>query len=176
MKILMTVGLLVLLTASTVDAQSREGFWIGFGLGVGSLDVESGTTVQNTGAVGYLKLGGTINENLLLGVELNGWFKKDGLFTLTHANVSAVAYFYPDAASGLYLKSGVGFSRFEARLGGITAPATRNSAGVVLGVGYDVRLGEKLSITPLFNFNTGISDVGAGNTTVIEFGVGLSWH
>ena len=53
-KIVLGVGLLVLLTAQTSPAQTREGLWMGFGLGVGSQQAD-GSARSNTGAVGYLK-------------------------------------------------------------------------------------------------------------------------
>ena len=47
-RVVSILGFLVLMTAGTAQAQSHEGFWVGFGLGVGSLGVADATD-RNTG-------------------------------------------------------------------------------------------------------------------------------
>lgn len=66
------------LVASTADAQkpnTREGFWISFGMGAGSATMGGylAHRGRETGLSGYLRMGGTISPNILLGVESNGW-------------------------------------------------------------------------------------------------------
>ena len=170
-KVVTILGLLVLMTAGTAQAQSHEGFWVGFGLGGGSLGIANGTG-RDTGVVGYVKLGGTINERFLLGMESNAWMKEQSGATVTHANTSAVAYFYPSATNGFFLKGGLGWSRLSVEVLGISV--AENGAGAVLGVGYDARVGDNWSITPILNFNGGAFD--GGNTNISELGVGVSWH
>ncbi len=170
-KVVSILGLLVLMTAGTAQAQSHEGFWVGFGLGGGSLGIDDGTG-RDTGVMGYLKLGVTMNERLLLGVESNAWRKDQTGATLTHNNFSAVAYFYPSPTNGFFLKGGLGWSRLSVEVLGISV--TENGGGAVLGVGYDVRVGDNWSITPVLNFNGGA--FAGGNTNISELGVGISWH
>ncbi len=170
-KIVIAVGLLVLVTTSTLQAQTREGFWIGFGLGAGSLGIEGGTD-RDTGVVGYLKLGGTISERFLLGVESNAWLKDESGVTVTHTNHSAVAYFYPSATSGFFLKGGLGSARLLEEVSGRNTSET--GGGAVLGLGFDARVGDNWSITPVLNFNYGAFD--GGNTNIVELAVGVSWH
>lgn len=56
-------------------AHRREGFWIGFGAGYGSASVSAscdGCSGDREGSfTGFLKLGGTLNPQVLLGVESN---------------------------------------------------------------------------------------------------------
>jgi hypothetical protein len=170
-RVVFMLGLFVLMTASTAQAQSHEGFWVGFGLGGGSLGIENGTD-RDTGVVGYVKLGGTINERFLLGVESNAWTKDESGVRLTHTNFSAVAYFYPSAANGFFLKGGLGWSRLSAEAPGVSV--AENGGGAVLGVGFDFPVGANWSITPVLNFNGGAFD--GGNTNISEIGVGVSWH
>ena len=170
-RVVSILGLLVLMTAGAAQAQSHEGFWVGFGFGGGSLGIADGTD-RDTGVVGYVKLGGTINERLLLGVESNAWVKEQSGTTLTHTNTSAVAYFYPSATNGFFLKGGLGWSRLSVEVLGISV--TENGGGAVLGVGYDVRVGDNWSVTPVLNFNGGA--FAGGNTNISELGVGISWH
>ena len=65
-RVVFILGLFVLMTAGAAQAQTHEGFWVGFGFGAGSLGIDGGTD-RDTGGVGYVKLGGTINERFLLG-------------------------------------------------------------------------------------------------------------
>ena len=170
-RVVSILGLFVLMTAGSAQAQSHEGLWVGFGFGGGSLGIADGTG-RDTGVVGYLKLGGTINERLLRGVESNGWVKEQSGGTVTHTNSSAVAYFYPSATGGFFLKGGLGWSRLSIEVAGIGV--AENGGGAVLGLGYDARVGDNWSITPVLNFNGGAFD--GGNTNISELGVGISWH
>ncbi len=170
-KIVIAVGLLVLVTTSTLQAQTREGFWIGFGFGGGSRGTDDGTD-RDSGVVGYLKLGCTISERFLLGVESNAWLRDESGVTVTHTNHSAVAYFYPSATSGFFLKGGLWSSRLLVEVSGITTSET--GGGAVLGLGFDARVGDNWSITPVLNFNYGAFD--GGNSNIVELGVGVSWH
>ena len=170
-RVVSILGFLVLMTAGTAQAQSHEGFWVGFGLGAGSLGVADATD-RSTGVVGYVKLGGTINERLLIGAESNAWTKDESGVSLTHTNFSAVAYFYPSTTNGFFLKGGLGWSRLSVGAGSISA--AENGGGAVLGLGYDVSVGDSWSITPVLNFNGGAFE--GGNTNISELSVGVTWH
>ena len=174
-KVLMAIGVVVLITGNAVQAQSRDGFWVGFGAGTGSLQV--GGDPRQWGAVGYLKLGGTINQRVLLGAELNGW-KRESSAADRHVNLTVTAYSYPSATSGFFWKAGLGWSWLgDARGTGI------NGVGVVLGLGYDARIEDNFSITPFLNLSTtpfltfdGAWGFAGNGINMIQFGVGVSWH
>ena len=170
-RVVFILGLFVLMTAGAAQAQTHEGFWVGFGFGAGSLGIDGGTD-RDTGGVGYVKLGGTINERFLLGMESNAWTKDETGARVTHTNTSAVAYFYPSAASGFFLKGGLGWSRLSIEVLGISV--AENGGGAVFGLGYDALVGDNWSITPVLNFNGGAFN--GGNTNISEIGVGVSWH
>ena len=165
-KALMAMGVLTLITVNAAHAQSREGFWIGFGVGAGSLEV--GSDPRQSAPVGYLKFGGTINQTFLLGVETNAWIKEGSPNgTLTHMNFSAVAYVYPSDTSGFFLKGGLGWARLA------DDQLSLNGSGAVLGLGFDARVGDNFSITPYGNFTAGAF---LFSTNIFEVGVGVSWH
>ena len=178
-----TIALLLTLATGTAQAQTREGFWIGGGMGVGSLGVDDGSD-RSTAPVGYLKLGGTLSERFLLGGEVNLWIKEDRGLTLTHGNVSAVGYFYPSSTNGFFLKAGLGMSELEIENDRVYVVGdelviefnrvSETGIGAVVGLGYDVRVGDNWSITPVLNLNAGAFD--GGNTNVAEFAVGVTWH
>jgi hypothetical protein len=162
-------------------AQVREGFWIGFGFGWGSLGLScNGCRTDRVGAAsGYLKLGGTLGPRLLLGGETNSWTKNDAGTTVTAGNASFAAYYYPQPAGGLFLKGGIGAAVFKEE----GADAAKG-VGLVLGVGYDVRVGRNISITPVANFNWGsVGDVVSPpdvspdvKQNVFQLAVGLTFH
>lgn len=182
----------VLLAASSASAghpQERQGFWIGFGLGYGSAsvscdDCESGG--REGSFTGFLKLGGTLNERVLLGVEFNGWIKEEDGATVTLGSFTGTVTFYPRASSGFFLKGGVGASQVdtEFRDGSLSATVSKSGWGVLAGMGYDLRVGRNVSITPSVNYWYGrpgdISfegeTLGGWKQNVIDFGIGITFH
>jgi Outer membrane protein beta-barrel domain len=167
---------LVLVLAPALSAQgrpqTRDGFWIGFGLGWGSLSFSCSGCSGSEGAFsGYLKMGGTISPKVLIGGESNGWSKSDAGTTLTAGNLSATVYFYPQPTGGLFLRGGIGWASLSVSGGG----GSESGAGAVFGVGYDVRVGAKTSIVPVANFNWG--DLGSGvKQNVFQLAVGVTFH
>jgi outer membrane protein with beta-barrel domain len=162
-------------TASAQQAQTRQGFWMGGGLGYGSMGLSctgcSGVGREG-GVSGYFKLGGTLRQNILLGVETNGWTKSQGGGTVTMGNLSGAAYWYPMPAQGLFLKAGAGYSNLRVSSGGVSA--SDGGFGFLGGVGYDIRTGRNLSITPVANwFRGGFNN---GSADVLQIGVGVTSH
>ena len=167
-------ALLTVLVASTSfaqQAQTREGFWIGGGLGYGSLGCE-GCEDRTAAPSGYLKLGGSLRQNVLLGVETNGWTKSEFGSRLTMGNVSGAVYWYPMATTPLFVKGGVGYSVLSVSAG--IAEGSEAGFGLLTGVGYDVRVSRNLSITPVANWFRGSFDGGSAN--VLQIGVGVTSH
>ena len=162
-------------SASAQQAQTRQGFWIGGGMGYGSLGLgcEGCVDVGRTGGIsGYAKLGGTLRSNVLLGLEVNGWTKSEAGATVTLGNASAAAYWYPMATNGLFIKGGAGYSALNADDG--STSATDSGFGILGGVGYDIRAGRNLSITPVANWFRGGFDGGSAN--VLQIGLGVTSH
>jgi hypothetical protein len=152
------------------NPQTREGFWISFGFGYSSLGCENcNDRVSGTG--GYLRMGGTLSQRLLLGGEANGWSKSQGNTTLTVGNVGPVLLFYPSATSGFYLKGGLGLSTAELDLGGFSGEET--GAGITLGLGYDARVGRGFALTPYFDILSSSFD--GGSVNMVAFGLGFTW-
>ena len=57
--------------AAQGNPQTREGFWISFGVGFGSLGCDDCDERQG-GTNGYLRMGGTLSQKLLIGGEVSG--------------------------------------------------------------------------------------------------------
>lgn len=161
--------------AAAQNPQTRDGFFIGFGFGAGSFGCE-GCEQRETGAAGHLTLGGAVSPTLLIGAESSAWTKEEGGARITHANLSAVAQFYPSATNGFFLKGGIGFSRLEASAsgGGFSFSAADQGLGLTAGLGYDIRLGTNFSLSPYGLFAWGDFDGGSANHG--QLGLGVTWH
>lgn len=136
---------------------SRSGFWLGGGLG-GGVDDEG-----NGGGAGYLRLGGTLAPNLLLGGDVLA-FTRDATATVregdliveedaevAHSNVTASLLYYTSDRGDFYLKGGLGFAvrEFTVERGDVTISSEDTGIGLTLGAGHDVQLGDgNLFLTP----------------------------
>jgi hypothetical protein len=151
----------VVLTAHASEAwaqreQTRDGFWIGFALGYGSLDADCdgcGGGGREGGATGLVKLGGTYSKNVLLGAEFNVWVESEEGVDLGIGNGSFAVYWYPRATGGFFLKGGAGVALFSSEIEGEQLEGV--GAGFFAGLGYDLRVGRMISLTPSATFYMG---------------------
>jgi len=130
----------------------RHGLWFGLGVGAGgeSYDLRPSTGYSD---VLYrptisLRLGGTVSQHLRLGGEVLSWINENGPAVESLSSALFVAQFYPLAATGLYLKGGLGIGRnavdFEDGYGtGDTGFAA------LVGAGYELRLGRRIYLNPV---------------------------
>jgi hypothetical protein len=176
-------------TADT-DSQEREGFWIGLGAGYGSASASSDSFSggdREGSFTGYLKLGGTLNPQLLIGVESNAWVKSEAGVTLTLGNASGTVTYYPRPTSAFFVKGGVGLSYVstEISLFGEKETVSKTGWGLLFGMGYDWRVGRNVSVTPSFNFYYGrpgdITFEGerffkGWRQNVMDIGLGVTFH
>jgi hypothetical protein len=171
----------------------REGFWVGFGVGVGHGHIDCtpcGPLLPDdpwdggTGFGVYLAMGVAVRTDLLIGGELNVFGKRDNAQQrdATLGGLSVVAQYYPIDASGFYLKGGAGPG------GSIMAggPGLIESGGwaAQVGVGYDLRLRRRFALAPFANFvqlfsegdpgrNQGESARGPSNPRYAQLGFGF---
>jgi hypothetical protein len=52
---------------------------------------------------------------------------------------------------------------------------TRSGTGAILGLGYDIRIGDHFSLTPFLN-GVGISTTGGGDANFSQIGLGITTH
>jgi len=187
------VGALTLCAAAVASAQeprTRHGFWGAFGLGYGSnsLSCSGGCTFNSNskggGPTASIKLGGTPKPSVRLGGEVNVWVKDVGSgVTETVGNVSAAVYLYPSPRSGFFVKGGVGLASFQLSQGNSSVSA--DGIGLLAGLGYDIRLSNKVSLSPIANLYFGHEgDLKDGSTVVIpgikhaivDFGLSLQYN
>jgi hypothetical protein len=167
---LLLIATLARPAAAQGNPQTREGFWISFGFGFGSLSCDE-CDEREGGTNGYLRMGGTLSQKLLIGGEANIWTKSEGGATLTVSNVGPILTFYPSPMGGFFFKGGLGLSNVELELGNFAVD--ESGVGLTLGVGYDARVGRNFSLTPYFDILTSSYDGGSFNQ--VAFGLGFTW-
>lgn len=148
----------------------HSGFWFSAGLGYGSLGCQNCGSREG-GASGNLALGGTLSEKVLLGVSSNGWFKSENGSTLSVNALTAAIRFYPSAPGGFFLMGGLGVGTVSANVTGVGS-GSETGFGALLGLGYDIRMGYKVSLTPYWNgfaMNSSNSDANVG-----QIGLGIT--
>lgn len=182
-----TAAALVALVATSLPAQEapedtaqqthrRKGYWASFGAGGGWSTTPSFLANGGflRGGSGYLRMGGTVNKQLLFGGEALVWWREEdvlssGFLELTRVNVTATALFYPDPEFDLFLKGGFGISSVEEGVGNDT-----DGIGVTGGIGYDLRIGRNLYITP--NVDGMVHFLQSFTEWSIVVTMGLTWH
>lgn len=158
--------------ASGQGAPDREGFFIGVGLGFGSLGIE-GAEGREDSASGYLKVGTALGDRLLLGAEANGWRKDDLGTSLTAGHLNGMAYFYPSGDGSLYVKGGFGVATVD--LGaGVLGGGAQTGGSLTVGAGYDIGFDGRFSFSPYANYLYGRFD--GGSTNLIQVGLGANWY
>ncbi len=176
--------------AARVAAQEHarpQGFWIGFGFGDGSMGVHCGTcsTTRTGDVAGYLRLGGTVSQHVLLGGEVNGWAHSAGGVDQSLAFATGMVYWYPSATGAFYVSAGLGVMSFTQSDGTNTVSAAAGTAEV--GAGYDIRLGRNFSITPFLNSlatsaasfainGQALTNASRETMSLVTLGIGLTWH
>jgi hypothetical protein len=196
MSRLLLIAAAMVLFVTPVTAQhpnTRQGFWYGFGFGVGSghLNCEICNDQSGTDLAASIRAGGTLSESWLVGAELDGWTNSQDIATRRSWSAFAVALWYPWPARAAYVKGGFGVTGYRASDSVDVISTTR--PGGILGVGYEWRIGKNYSINPYFNFqyslsgnlnfehtedNTVTTSIIAGDASVssFQFGVALVIH
>jgi hypothetical protein len=150
----------------------RRGFWFSGGLGYGSLGCEDCGSREG-GLSGGLQLGGSVSRKVLLGGGTTGWTRSEGGVTLTTGTVVALIHFYPSATGGFFLLGGLGVGSIHLEVDGFGSD-TETGAGALVGLGYDIRVGENVSLTPFWNgFAASTSNYDAN---VGQLGLSITLH
>lgn len=164
------LALVVLPAAGQQNLERHRGFWFGFGLGGGwdSFDWSFGN--RGRGGAGYLRMGGTVNQHVLVGGEALAWFREGNNDTeVERTNVSLMTLVYPGSEGGLFFKGGFGVASNQIRQG-----VDREGVGLTLGSGFDFRLARNFYVTP--NVDVLTQFLSDETNTSLLFTVGLGWH
>jgi hypothetical protein len=157
------------------NPQTRQGFFIGLGIGAGSFGFEGGDGRETSGAA-HITLGGTLTPQLLIGGEFTGWTKEEEGARVSHTNATAIVQFYPIVDGGFFLRGGIGGSTLSlsGTSGNVTISVDETALGATAGLGYDIRVGSNFSITPYGLFVWGNFE--GGSASHFQGGLGVTWH
>jgi hypothetical protein len=153
------VGVLVISTPVLGGKpHDRSGFFIGFGLGFGGANFTTGSALDGSsddsgGGAGNFRLGGALNQKVLLGIESSAWVRSEDNETLSFSAVTAALTVYPGNI-GAYIRGGFGFgsSTYEVKgeVSGVPVDVSKTDSGwTFLGAGgYEWRLTDKFALGP----------------------------
>jgi hypothetical protein len=175
-------------SAAATDGSSsvRKGFFASGGLGYGAFGVNCGVCATNreSGPVAYVRIGGTINPHVRLGVESDGWARTHFGLHEQLAFLTGDLYVYPSASANFWIKGGFGVA---ARKETHEADELRSSgAAMAGGVGYDWKVGNGNFVITQFatylrqlsskmkvdRVDTGVS----ASADVYQLGIGLGYR
>ena len=179
--------------AQDQPVQQHNGLWGGFGLGWGQNLTDVTGDGSMSGFAGYGRIGGTLNQRVLLAGESSGWFGSQNDVDFTRGNLSFIVMFYPSPRGGLYLKGGVGAGYIMTSIssgttiGGVfystSISESKAGFGATAGLGYDIRLGKNIYLVPALDWYLQAvgSDSGElgdfpGTNNIIALTLGLTWH
>jgi len=154
-------ALLASLLTSPLLAQTtaRWGVVAGLGIGVGAADVHCATC--SGGDIGgpsmNARLGGALREDLMLVAELDAFSGSKYVNFATNSSsleaLNVVALWYPRGPGGYFVSAGLGGGRVGSSSGrlfsGYQSPI---GPAYKVGVGYDIKVGASLAITPFTSF------------------------
>jgi hypothetical protein len=154
------------------QAPARDGFWFSGGFGWGSLGCQD-CSGREGGLSGSIAIGGTLSPKLLLGAGTNGWTKEENGVRLSAGTLTALVRFYPSAAGNFFLTAGLGVARIDLEISGFGS-TSETGAGALLGLGYDFRIGNNVSLTPFWN-GVGMNN-DRGDANFGQFGLSITTH
>ena len=152
---------------AALDLHTREGAWFSIGLGLGSLGCE-GCDVRWNGLSGGLSVGTAITDRFMLGVGTTGYSRTIDGDLLTVGTLDGRIRFYFTNTGGGHLNFGLGVGTLS------YAGETEVGLGLMLGLGWDFRIGRNVSITPFWNgfaMSNSTADANVG-----QLGIGFTWH
>ena len=186
-RIALIAGFALVLSASSAEAQrtpERKGFWIGFGLGVGSVYGDAFLDDAKFGGGGFLRMGGSPSQQILIGGDMIGWTGKEGDVDVSRGVLLATFMWYPSPTGGFFTKIGAGLSgrqwKFEREInqGGNTVITTvedeSGGIGFGLGAGYDIQLGRNFFLTPVVDYI--YSGTEGDPASIFMLSIGVGWH
>ncbi|HUL02660.1 MAG TPA: hypothetical protein VLV16_05445 [Gemmatimonadales bacterium] len=137
----------------------RTGLWFEFGSGSGAVRIGCGGCEDArfaSGSSGYLRVGGTVSDNVLLAVETYGFDDKafgfvegDSSIVANDATITLSVLWYP-WRSGVFLKGGAGLASGDFTVTPDTGAALEThgvGVGMTFGLGYDWPISRKFAIT-----------------------------
>ncbi len=170
--------------SGTPRPNTRVGFFVGFGTGVGNEHFDPKTTGAGVsgsqyGPSLYLKLGGAASQSVIVGAEFFGWADPESTNGRAVGSVTFFGQFYPSPAGAFFIKGGLGLATVEEN-GSSTSGSLFDDGNEVIGfsgvigVGYDWRIGKNTSLVPTFDLY--LQDYSNFRVRIVNIGIGVMFH
>jgi hypothetical protein len=172
--------------------EHRQGFWAQAGVMAAanrSDCTNCGDFSWDEGGAAFLRVGGTVSKYVLMGAEFYAFRQTDGEITAADIEgVLAIAQWFPWLHLGGFFKVGIGMSHvdlFVQTLDGGSTKTSKTGLGISVGMGWDIRVTNRLSITPVINTyinavgDLDVDPIGTANdvlTTLLTAGVAITVH
>jgi opacity protein-like surface antigen len=187
-RILVVVAMTALLsfvlsaTAMAVTKTSKtdhHGFYVGLGIGYGNQAIELKDSDYESdregGGAAVFFIGGALKPNLLLGLDANGWSRKDNNVTRSISTSTICLTYY--ATPKFFVKGGIGLANanveVEAYRG--TYKYEETGFGLTVGAGMEFRLKKRFALVPSAQWSYQNFDEFKANTFSLTFGIGWFW-
>jgi hypothetical protein len=150
---------------------TREGFMFNVGLGFGSLGCQD-CGLRTDGLSGGMMAGWAITPKVVAGVGTSGFTRNvDGALLQLGTFDGRFRFYFKETgpAAGLHVNLGAGIGHFM-----VDDFDREFGFGLMLGAGWDIRVGRNVSLTPFWNGFAMSNSVVDGN--VGQIGIGVTIH
>ncbi|MCP4573101.1 MAG: porin family protein [bacterium] len=180
LKSVTVLFLIVLLFASTALAgrpHERDGFVIGFNLGGGTAQVKPDDAPKDDtgGGAGAFRLGWAFADQFMVGLESAAWVRSEDEWDVT-LNSTLVNFTWYPAASGFFLRAGLGGGKAEATIdvGPLDLSASDTGGSYGVGLGHEWRLGEKFALGGALDYHE--FEVDGGKFDFVNITAQFNWY
>lgn len=191
--IALLIALFAAPTIAGLKPATHTGFYIGFGIGWGSLKMElddeddnlSFITDAESGGAGSFRIGGALSQKLLLGAEGNSWVKDYEIeygggtseASVVISNLALALTYYP--AEQFFIKGGPAIAQATLEFdvpGTIFAGKVEDTgSGLMVGAGGEFRITNKFAIVPSAQWTWQAFEDYKINVFSLTLGVGWFW-
>ena len=164
-------------SAEAQQGQIRDGFYstIGIGFGSAKFSCDQCDGGRQSGVSGLFAIGTAIDQPLIIGAELDFFYKRQDFEDGWVATVTAFGQWYPASTGPFFVKGGLGFGSAKVTLETQTGQfdsRSKSGFGYMAAVGYDWRISGSLSLTPLVGWYGGslgdVDDITGLTVNVIQ--------
>jgi hypothetical protein len=170
------VGAAVVGSAEAQYNNIRDGFYstIGIGFGSAKFSCDQCDGDRQSGVSGLFAIGMAIDQPLIVGAELDLFYKRQDFDDGWIATITAFGQWYPASTGPFFVKGGLGMGWTQVTL---QTPAgfesrSKSGFGYMVAVGYDWRIAYYLSVTPLVGWYGGslgdVDDITGLSVNVIQ--------
>lgn len=170
---------LFLATAAFAGAHphERDGFVIGFNLGLGSATVhpDQGSDESETGGGGAFRLGWAFQNQYMVGLDSGVWMKNEDGGDVTLSSYLACFTFYP-SGGGFFVRGGAGAGKVEVTIdvGGPDLTVSESGGAFGLGAGHEWRLGQKFALGAAADYHR--FSIDGGDFSFLNFTAQFNWY